>query len=137
MITYNLLHQHLHCTDNSDPAKTLPQALKNVQPAASSVPVLSKHERKKAKAKAKKQLRKQASSGDPQPTAIAAAPPAVVAQKKMLSTADSGAVSSSKKRRRDDANIKPQKLVSKVTEHPFPAGQYVMSTLQNCCCCNH
>jgi hypothetical protein len=88
------------------------------------VPVLNKHERKKAKAKAKKQLRKQASCDALQPTV--AAPPAAVPQKKLLNAADSSAVPPSKKRRRDDAGTKPPKLVSKVTEHPFPAGQYAM-----------
>jgi hypothetical protein len=111
-----LLRQHLHCTDNSNPAKASPQA--------SFVPVLSKYERKKAKAKAKKQLRKQASSDAPQLTAVT--PPAVVRQKKLLNAADISAVPSSKKRRRDDVGTKPQKLVSKVTEHPFPAGQYAV-----------
>jgi hypothetical protein len=115
-------------------------------------PVPSKHERNKAKAKAKKLLRKQASSSAPQPaTAAAAAPPAVVPQKKSLNadkslaavkpltsvsksplskpaddhTADSGAKPSAKKRKRDGTDVKPPKAVSRVTEHPFPAGQCI------------
>eukprot|EP00953_Heterococcus_sp_UTEX-ZZ885_P040637 20758-Heterococcus_DN1.PRE.2 len=105
--------EHPTPAEHSIPAKASPKAF--------SVPVLSKYERKKAKAKAKKQLRKQASSAAPEPAAAAAAPPAAVPQKKLLNAADSSAVPSSKKRRRDDAGTKPPKLVSKVTEHPFLA----------------
>jgi hypothetical protein len=119
------------------------------QAASSSTPVLSKHERKKLKAKAKKLFRKQASSGA-SAAAVAAAAPAVVPQKKADKTTKSlatakpltsiskpllakptahsaAAVASAnapiKKRKHDDAGAKPPKATSKVTEHPTPAGQ--------------
>jgi hypothetical protein len=118
------------------------------QAASSSALVLSKYERKKAKAKTKKLLRKQASSGTPAAAVVAAAP-AVVLQKKADKTTKSlatakpltsvskplltkpadhsaAAVDSAnapiKKRKQDDAGAKPLKVISKVTEHPSAAG---------------